>query len=81
MIAGLFLYVILVLPPVAAWLEASMTGHKLVQIPQLSLLELRISAQVAMPATNTPIRFQVGAITLAMFAVSMRSKVASTWRS
>jgi hypothetical protein len=37
MIAGLFLYVILVLPPVAAWLEASMTGHMLVQIPLLAI--------------------------------------------
>ena len=37
MIAGLLLYVVLVLPPIAAWLEGSMTGHMLVQIPLLAI--------------------------------------------
>jgi hypothetical protein len=37
MIAGLLLYGLLVIPPVSAWLERSMTGHMLVQIPLLAL--------------------------------------------
>lgn len=37
MIGGLLLYAILVIPPVAAWMEGSMTGHMLVQIPLLAL--------------------------------------------
>jgi len=37
MIPGLLLYVVLVMPPVAARLEGSMVGHMLVQIPLLAL--------------------------------------------
>ena len=37
MIPGLLLYAVLVMPPVAAWLEGSMVGHMLVQIPLLAL--------------------------------------------
>jgi hypothetical protein len=36
-IPGLLLYVVTVMPPVAAWLEGSMVGHMLVQIPLLAL--------------------------------------------
>ena len=34
---GLLLFVVLAMPPVAAWLEGSMAGHMLVQIPLLAL--------------------------------------------
>jgi hypothetical protein len=37
MIQGLLLYIVLLAPPVAAWLEGSMVGHMLVQIPLLAL--------------------------------------------
>ena len=37
MIPGLLLYLVLVMPPVAGWLEGSMAGHMLVQIPLLAL--------------------------------------------
>jgi len=37
MIPGLLLYAVLVMPPVAAWLEGSMVGHMLIQIPLLAL--------------------------------------------
>jgi hypothetical protein len=37
MIVGLLLYLVLVMPPVAAELEGSMVGHMLVQIPLLAL--------------------------------------------
>jgi len=36
-IPGLLLYVVIVMPPVAAWLEGSVVGHMLVQIPLLAL--------------------------------------------
>jgi len=36
-IPGILLYVVLVMPPVAAWLEGSMAGHMLIQIPLLAL--------------------------------------------
>jgi hypothetical protein len=36
MIPGVVLYMVLVMPPVAAWLEGSMVGHMLVQIPLLA---------------------------------------------
>jgi len=36
-ISGILLYMLLVMPPVAAWLEGSMAGHMLVQIPLLAL--------------------------------------------
>jgi len=36
-IPGLLLYMVLVAPPVAAWLEGSMVGHMLIQIPLLAL--------------------------------------------
>jgi hypothetical protein len=36
-IPSLLLYVVLVAPPVAAWLEGSMLGHMLIQIPLLAL--------------------------------------------
>ena len=37
MIPGILLYMVLVLPPVAALLEGSMAGHMLIQIPLLAL--------------------------------------------
>jgi hypothetical protein len=37
MIPGLLLWGLLAMPPVAAWLEGSMAGHMLVQIPLLAL--------------------------------------------
>ena len=37
MIPGLLLYAVLVMPPVAAWLEGSMVGHMHIQIPLLAL--------------------------------------------
>ena len=37
MIPGILLYMVLVMPPVAAWLEGSMAGHMLIQIPLLAL--------------------------------------------
>ena len=37
MIAGLALYLVLVAPPIAAWLERTMAGHMLLQIPLLAL--------------------------------------------
>jgi len=37
MIAGLALYLVLVGPPMAAWLERTMVGHMLLQIPLLAL--------------------------------------------
>jgi hypothetical protein len=37
MIPGVVLYLVLVTPPVAVWLERSMVGHMLVQIPLLAL--------------------------------------------
>jgi len=36
-IPGILLYMVLVMPPVAAWLEGSMAGHMLIQIPLLVL--------------------------------------------
>jgi len=36
-IPGILLYMVLVMPPVAAWLEGSMAGHMLIQIPLLAL--------------------------------------------
>ena len=37
MIAGAALYLILVTPPIATWLERTMVGHMLLQIPLLAL--------------------------------------------
>ena len=37
MIAGLALYLVLVAPPIAAWLERTMAGHMLLQVPLLAL--------------------------------------------
>ena len=37
MISGILLYMMLVAPRVAAWLEGSMIGHMLIQIPLLAL--------------------------------------------
>jgi hypothetical protein len=37
MIAGAALYLVLVAPPIAAWLERTMVGHMLLQIPLLAL--------------------------------------------
>jgi hypothetical protein len=37
MIPGLLLYAVLVMPPVAAWLEGSMVGHMLGHLPLLAL--------------------------------------------
>ena len=37
MIPGILLYMVLVMPPVAALLEGSMAGHMLIQIPLLAL--------------------------------------------
>jgi hypothetical protein len=36
-IPGMLLYMVLVMPPVAAWLEGSMAGQMLIQIPLLAL--------------------------------------------
>jgi len=38
MIAGAALYLVLVAPPIAAWLEQTMVGHMLLQIPLLALV-------------------------------------------
>jgi hypothetical protein len=47
MIPGLMLYVVLIAPPVAAWLEASMVGHMLVQIPLLALVGALVARAAA----------------------------------
>jgi hypothetical protein len=56
-IPGLLLYVVIVMPPVAAWLEGSMVGHMLVQIPLLVRGEPRRALGSWRPTCGTR-RFQ-----------------------
>ena len=72
MIPGLLLYMMLVAPPVAAWLEGSMVGHMLVQIPLLALAGGLVARGVSGGRGSVLAGFNAGGIPgllVAVFAV------------
>ena len=72
MIPGLLLYMMLVAPPVAAWLEGSMVGHMLVQIPLLALAGGLVARAVSGGRGSVLAGFNAGGIPgllVAVFAV------------